>query len=281
MFKSLFKSLKFTIAFIIMLIVIIVLTVLLISFLPKKGDDGGNIQHSQIETFPETESDSTSEEPEPLTAKAPRNLTSIDSHVIPFMDEEIAENGSLKINDEMETKGGLVFHKRPVFDPAETDGNQIYYRGTYPIIGKLFVMYQEKPTIMYHTQEGYYVTSNPQFVTYEASVREVNMEPQKVTTFGYNDSYGLILTVFADDGNHLIFSLSTFDGAETVDILKNVVAKYDAFGTASFEYGLEEAVQDGQIKFKKDNGMISGVTVSFKEQVALGTIQVKELTLSK
>lgn len=170
MFKSLFKSLKFTIAFIVMLVIIIVLTVLLISFLPKKGNDGTDITASQIETFTEGTGDDESSTIESTTVvlSTPTNVSSTDEHALPLIDEEISENGSLKINDDMETKGGIIFHKLPVFDSVEAEGNVVNYRGTYPVIGKRFVMYKEKPTIMYHTSEGYFVTSNTDYVTYTA-----------------------------------------------------------------------------------------------------------------
>lgn len=207
-------------------------------------------------------------------------MKSGEEHVYPLIQEIIEEKGTLTLNPAVENTGGVVFHKKPAFDGMDAEGNVVNFRGAYDITGKIFILDNDKPYLMYVTNDGYYVTSNKSYVNYSALSQSVAQDPDKVTTYGYDSESGIILTVYAEDGNHVVFSVLSYDGATATPILDDVVAQYDAFGVAHFEFMNGHPV-DGTLAFQKGEAGVASVTVKFDEAIEVEGRSITELTLNK
>ena len=285
-----FKSKGFTIGFIILAALNLFLLIGLIYVLSGRADNSmdqfvrktteadqgtkaptGSIPDETgiTDTVPDEPTEAPTEE-----ALNQRTLTTDDPHTMPVTMELIMEKGSISI---IESSGyGVVFHKKPAFDSAETEGNLINYRGTFETDGKIYVPDDDgKPYIMYHTTDGYFVTGNASYITYKPSGRTIPENPEKVTEYFLQDRK-TTLTIFQEDGNHLIFTLYR----NGKPLLENVVAAYDAYGTARFEYLSVNGVATGDLTFSYEEGKLSLLTAVFNKEIQADGTKFSSLALS-
>ena len=283
-----FKSKGFTIGFIILCALNLFLIAGLIYVSSGRADDNmkkiTNTTAAEGETRPptgsipdETGATEAPEITESETEKASgtqRALTADDPHTMPVVLETIPEKGSLSIVESSAV--GVVFHKLPAFDSAETEGNVINYRGTFETDGKIYVPDSDgKPYLMYHTADGYYVTGNSNYVTYKPSSRTTPESPEKAAEYISSDRK-TSLTIFQEDGNHLVFTLSR----NGVPVLENVVAVYDAYGTARFEYLSADGVSTGDLTFSYEEGKLSLLTAVFPKAIETDGTKFTSVSLS-
>ena len=276
-----FKSKGFTIGFIILCALNLFLIFGLIYVSSGRADSNMN-KIVQTTEAGETQSSPTGVIPDEPTTPEPateapvvvRALTTEDPHTMPVVGELIPEQGTLSINESAAV--GVVFHKLPAFDSAETEGNLVNYRGSFQVDGKIYVTDTDgKPYLMYHTAEDYYVTSNTTYVNYTPSLRMVAENSEKVTSFASPDGKSE-LAILQEDGNHLIFSLKR--NGQT--ILDNVVAVYDAYGTARFEYLSAQGAATGDLSFSYEEGRLSLVTAVFSKEISLNGDRFNTLSLA-
>ena len=274
-----FKSKGFTAAFIVMSLIAIALAIFLGSLVFGKGKENlltaiTNTQAAVQEAdFPETSTE------EAVVSTEVRGLHRTEEHSFPVMDDEIPETGKLSIVEGGATNG-VTFHLRPMFDEASAEGNTVQTSGTYDVVSKIYIYDEETAYLMYRVADGYYVTSNPKYVSYKADVVRVLPDAKKKRVYGYDDEQNILVRVFQEDGNHLAFSVYELRGKETVPVLENIIASYDAFGTAHFEYKCGADAAEGSIVFSIDAG--SGnymITVRFDAPVTFGAKDVTELKL--
>ena len=274
-----FKSKGFTAAFIIMSLIAAALAVFLCTLVFGQGKEKLLTQFAEsnspteAEEFPETTSE------EAVVSTEVRGLHRTEDHVYPVMDDEIKESGKLTIV----TGGaanGVVFHKRPLFDDASTEGNVVHASGTFDVVSKLYIYDEETAYLMYHVADGYYVTSNPKYVSYKPDSVKVLPDAKKKRVYGYDDESGVIVRIFQEDGNHLAFSAYHLKGKVTEPVLENIIASYDAFGTAHFEYKCGDDAAEGAIVFaiNEDNGDYM-INLRFDVPVTFGGNEVTEIRL--
>ena len=166
-----------------------------------------------------------------------RALYPYQPHTYPVTGENIPERGVLEIIRSGDEGEGLVFHKKPEFDSENAPGNQIIYSGTFNITDKVYVVDNNRPYIMYHTEDDYYVTGSTTYVKYEkANEPTITPNKLKVTTYGLNEQEKIVVTVHYEDGNHVVFSVYDYVDQKQTPVLANVIAKYQDNGTAKFEY---------------------------------------------
>ena len=277
---SVFKSKGFTIGFSILAALNVFLVVALILLATGKAD---NAMDKIVHTTPASEeAQSPTGRIEDLTTpevptEAPnivRTLTKDDPHSLPVVDELIKEQGSFTINESAAV--GVVFHKLPVFDSAEAEGNIVNYRGTFTVDGKIYVTDSEgKPYLMYHTEDGYYVTGNPAYVKYTSADRTVPEDAGKVTDYVSQDGR-TEMTIHQEDGDHLIFTLKRH--GETV--FENAIAVYDHYGQARFEYMSGQGAGTGDLTFSYEEGKVTMVTVMLTREINLEGDKISTLSLS-
>lgn len=251
-----FKSKGFTITFSILSVILIALIVffcyLVFGHGAEKIMNGGQlIATVPVEdTTPDAPETTTTEEVEttpeettkPPTDLVTRPLNANDERLYPVVNEVISENGVITVIKDGDEGEGIVFHAKPQFDDANAEGNISNHEGSFNIAGKIYIMNNSKPFLLYKTEDGYYCTSSPVYVSYKASNTTVEPDAFKVGVYGENDESGIQVEVFCDDGNHVVFSIYFYDkdaGAK-VSVLENVVAEYTADGTANFEYHYED-----------------------------------------
>ena len=286
-----FKSKGFTIGFIILCAVNLLLLAGLIYVLSGRADknmdkfvhkttEAGQGTKAPTGSIPdetgvtETPTDAPTEATEDPAKKQQRTMTTDDPHTMPVVTELIAEKGSISI---IESSGyGVVFHKRPAFDSAETEGNLVNYRGTFETDGKIYVPDSDgKPYIMYHTTDGYFVTGNSNYVTYKPSGRTTPENPEKVAEYRSQDGK-TTLTIFQEDGSHLVFTLYR----NGTPVLENVIAVYDAYGTARFEFLSLNGAATGDLTFSFEEGKLSLLTAVFSKELEMDGTKFPTLALS-
>ena len=260
-----FRSKGFTITFIILSAVITALLVFFIYLVSGAGKGKleqeleeiaesqyqeaiDNSQTASSETKPTETSTETTEEPttketETETTEAIdteiRPLKPGEAHTYPLIHEIIDEAGVLTIVRPGDVGEGLVFHAQPQFDDAHSEGNVIYTSGSFDTIGKVFILDQDKPFLMYYTTEDLFVTSSPVYVSYKNRAgTTVAKDEAKVGSYGYQEDAGIVLSVFCEDGDHVAFSLYDYDRSQDklTPVLANMIGAYSADGTARFEY---------------------------------------------
>ncbi len=257
-----FRSKGFTLAFALLSILILALLAILIYLVFGKGDqalkDGYDaivheqqpqtdppVSDSEEQTEPDSEAEPStepSEEPtEPTINSAEdytlRPLYSYQPHHYPVAGENIPERGLLTITRSGDNGEGLVFHKKPAFDHESTPGNQVIYSGTFNITDKVYIIDNNRPYVMYHTEDDYYVTGSKTYVSYEiANSPTVTPSINKVTSYGMNENEGIMVTVYYEDGNNVAFTIFDTSGGGQVPVLANVIAQYQPNGSALFEY---------------------------------------------
>ena len=274
-----FKSKGFTIGFIILAALNVFLIVVLILLSTGRGDSAMDkiIRTTTTAEEPVSPTGIIDDVTSPVETEPPftaRVLTVNDPHSLPVVGELIKEQGSFTINESAAV--GVVFHKLPVFDSAEAEGNTVNYRGTFQVDGKIFVTDSDgKPYLMYHTAEGYYVTGNSNYVKYKAAAGTVPEAPEKVTDYVSQDGRSQ-LTVHLEDGSHLLFSLTR--NGET--LLENAVAVYDQYGSARFEYLTEMGASTGDLTFSYEGGTLSVLTVLFAKEIPVDGDKFSTLTLT-
>ena len=275
-----FKSKGFTIGFSILAALNVFLIVVLIIVSSGRADNAmDKITHT---TAPSNQEQSPTgkieDETEPLTpteaAVTARALTKNDPHSLPVIEEMIKEEGSFSIIESAAV--GVVFHKLPAFDSAEAEGNIVNYRGTFKVDGKIYIPDSDgKPYLMYHTEDGYYVTGNTSYVKYISSDQTIPESPEKVSDYMSQDGRSE-MTIYQEDGNHLVFTLKR--NGETV--LSNVVAVYDHYGKARFEYLAGQSAATGDLTFTYEEGKLSMVTVVLTKEINLDGDKISMLALS-
>lgn len=273
-----FKSKGFTTAFILMSLVAALLLVFFLSLVFGKGKENlvNRMASGGSGNNPAAFAQSSEEEEHSTEFRA---LFASEEHVYPVLSEEIKESGNLTVI-EGATANGVVFHKLPQFDGSDAEGNVVHTSGTYRVISKIYIPDGEIAYLMYRVEDGYYVTSNANYVSYEPDNVKVLPDSKKKKVYGSSGEAGVILRILQEDGNHLAFSVFLLDGEELEPVLENLIASYDAFGTAHFEYKCGNDASEGTLVFGIDGG--SGaykVTVNFDGPVTIGTETVKILEL--
>ena len=275
-----FRSKGFTIAFTLLSILILALLAIFIYLIFGKGssaliEEYNAIAHNQqTETEPvqppQTEPEPTETEPEPSTETTEepteptinsaedytiRPLYVYQDHKYPVVGENIPERGVLTITRSGDNGEGLVFHKKAAFDHESAPGNQIIYSGTFNITDKVYIIDNNRPYIMYRTEDDYYVTGSTTYVKYEiANATTITPKKAKVTTYGLTENEGVIVKVYYEDGNHVVFSVFDYvDGRES-PVLVNVIAEYQSDGSALFEYHYKDGRDyNGVLNFESIN----------------------------
>lgn len=274
-----FRSKGFTIAFTLLSILILALLAILIYLVFGKGSsaliEGYNaITQDQTETEPpvtDTEPVPTETEPEPTevsTTEEPteptinsaedytvRPLYVYQDHKYPVIGENIPERGVLTIIRSGDNGEGLVFHKKAAFDHESAPGNQVIYSGTFNITDKVYIIDNNRPYILYHTEDDYYVTGSTTYVKYEiANPTTVTPRKAKVTSYGLTENEGIEVKVYYEDGNHVVFSIFDYVNNEESPVLENVIAVYQDDGTARFEYHYKDGRDyGGMLNFESIN----------------------------
>ena len=274
--RYMFRSKGFTIAFIIMSMVIVGLTVFFITLV--SGGAGVAIM-SPVKPGNETASREEVPSTEEEHSKEVRPLQAMEEHEFPVLNENIKESGKLTVI-EGGAASGVTFHKEPVFDEADTPGNLVKNSGTFEVVSKRFIYDEDMPYIMYYVSDGYYVTSNPRFVSYKADSVKVLPDAKKRKYYKSEDEQEILLRIFQEDGNHVSFSMYYVEGRVEIPVLENVIASYDAFGQAHFEYKCGADRAGGTLVFgiNETNGEYT-VRLKLEEAVAFGKNEITEINL--
>ena len=263
-----FRSKGFTITFIILSVLITALLVVFIYLVSGAGkgrfekelEEIAESQYQEAmsvsgestsgsETPASTESQTESTEAPTTTEKETETTEAIDTeiralkpgepHNYPLIHEIIDEKGILTITRPGDVGEGLVFHAEPQFDDPQSEGNKVYTSGSFETIGKVFILDKDRPFLMYYTDEELFVTSSPVYVSYvNRTGNTIQKDEKKLGTYGKNEDAGIVCEVYAEDGDHVAFSLFDYDNAkdQRTPVLENVIGAYSADGTAYFEY---------------------------------------------
>ena len=261
-----FRSKGFTITFIILSVMITALLGVFIYLVSGAGKGSlekelEEIAEAQYQEALESTGDASSESTTPTeteketttaettTTKAAETTEAIDTeiralkpgepHTYPLIHEIIDEAGVLTIVRPGDVGEGLVFHVQPQFDDPHSEGNVVYTNGSFDTSGKVFILEQDKPFLMYYTVDGYFVTSSPVYVSYKSRVgTTIAKEEAKVGSYGYNEDAGIVCVVYCEDGDHVAFSLFDYDKNQDklTPVLEYIIGAYTADGTARFEY---------------------------------------------
>lgn len=295
-----FKSKGFTITFSILAVILIALIVFFCYLVFGKGAEKILTEGHLVATIPETESavpdvtttseteteEETTESTEPTKAptdKVTRPMKTDDARSYPVVNEVIPETGVITIIKSGDAGEGIVFHAKPQFDDANAEGNISNYDGSYNIAGKIYILNNGKPFLLYKTEDGYYCTSSPVYMSYAASSTTAKPDPAKVGVYGENDDQSLLVEVFSDDGNHVVFSIYNYDKAEgaKMAVLENIVAEYSAGGIANFEYHYEDGYDHtGTIAFENTDGG-KRVDITLEVPMKFLTGETSEVVLNK
>ena len=278
-----FKSKKFTVAFVLLVLLNAALAGVLIYLLAGNGNPLKPVNPSVADTS-EAEPKESEEEPsetEPVETEKPlpggiRALMERDPHTFPVVNEDIPFEGVLTIVKSGDNGEGIVFHAKPKFDSATEEGNRIYYTGDFNITAKIYIEDNGIPYLMYKTDDGFYVTSNSEYVSFKQNGSAL---PSGVTGEYRSDSSSYFITIFRDDRKHAVFSLYGYDGQNTFVILSNVVAVYDDYGNASFEYQIDVSqYATGLLRFE-DTGDRRKLTALFYEPLPLSGGDLSQVVL--
>ena len=257
-----FRSKGFTAAFISLSVVIAALLFVFIYLVSGVGrgrleKEMEKIAESQYEeavgTSSTPETSGSSESAETTTTEAPtttepsteaidteiRALKPGEPHNYPLINELIDELGVLSITKPGDSGEGLVFHALPQFDDPYSEGNVIRTAGSFDTLGKIFILDNDRPFLMYYTSDELFVTSSPAYVSYKNRVgNTIAKEAEKVGSYGYDENTGIVAVVYAEDGDHVAFSLFDYDASsdQLTPVLPNIIGAYSADGTAYFEY---------------------------------------------
>ncbi len=307
-----FRSKGFTVAFIILSIMIIGLTAVLCYLLigtdkmPGSGDiasqDPGQIyipptdplQAASLDApvssdeppAADTSSEEASASPEEAQVQEEssvlRALNSSEEHVYPVAGEEIPVSGAIAVVKPGDFGEGIVFHANPVFDDASTPGNVMQYGGGFRVSAKVYVNSGTDLSMMYKTTDGYYVTSNPNYIQFTPDAPSaINADPSKVALYGKDELEGALLQVYSDDGSHVAFTLFYYEPQNGVltPALADVIASYSSYGVGSFEYrNTDGRVYTGTICFENlPEGKI--VDLNFPGAITLSTGDRSEMVL--
>ena len=265
-----------------MALLILLLGAVLVYLLSGKGTDLPNIitlspeDRTAIESIPDTEAaglssvseeeTTPSEEPETEDIAEDmqfRALTAEEDHQYPVLNEMIGESGTLSVH----RPEGLIFHMKPQFDRLDENNNTIVNDGDFPVNGKIFILTNSGiAAMMYHTENGYYTTSDPDLVSYTASQTAVSPNRYAVGTYGASDEKGVIVQIFSEDGNHLSFSIYNEDEGTLTPALENVIAQYDAEGLGHFEFrNTDGRKYEGTIGIRQVDGV-------YQTEIRFGTV---------
>ena len=290
-----FRSKGFTTAFVILSVLIVALLGIFIYLVVGFGKSGGGQETASLpetdtviavpsseetdtttvpteteppETTPsETETEKESETAPPETEKpvdrSVRALNDTEEHLYPIVGEVIPEYGSVTVVRPGDAGEGIVFHALPQFDDAGSDGNIMRTEGSYDVKGKIFIIDNDRPYLMYETTEDLFVTSAAVYIAFTpAYEKKTEINQNHLGSYGNSENYGISASVFVDDGNHVAFSLFNYDSeANTISpVLSNVIAQYDENGKAHFEYHNSDGkIHEGTLSFR-DIGEESGFT---------------------
>ncbi len=288
--KDLFKSKGFTAGFVLLSLLIIALLTVLIYLLSGRGpgsqpvfssysgeertpeirtdpeeditDNPETVSQSETESESETETEESSSEEDnsvenselPGEQTVFRPLLPDEEPKYPVLNKVIPESGTLSVH----RPEGLIFHTLPQFDGPEDNDNIIVNDGEFPVIGKIFVLGNDgTPSMMLKTENNYFVTSDPGLVTYRASRTTFAPNSRFMGTYGSGDGKGIIVQVYAEDGNHVCFTIfNDMNGIQT-PALSNVIAEYEDAGWGNFEFKYNDGKSyDGMIEFHQAAGTI-------------------------
>ena len=215
------------------------------------------------ESETETETETEPPETEPPLDRTVRALKAEEDHLYPIVGEVSPEYGSVSIVKPGDAGEGIVFHALPQFDDAGSDGNIMRTEGAYVVKGKIFIIDNDRPYLMYQTTEDLFVTSAAVYIAFTpAYEKKTAVNPNHLGSYGNSENYGISASIYVDDGNHVAFSLFNFDSeANTISpVLANVIAQYDENGVAHFEYHNSDGkIHEGTVSFR-DIGEESGFT---------------------
>ena len=284
-----FKSKGFTIAFAILSVIIIALGVVFCTLVFGKRGEGLIIniadRSAAAESSKDIEAQSRSEEEENRHYSV-RALHENEPHVYPIVGEIIPETGLLTIVKAGSNDEGITFHAKPQFDSADAEGNVIHKTGSFEVTGKVFVLDNGGDAYPMYVADGYFVTSNKNYVSYRADATVLTPDEEKTGVYGYDGSSGIIVRIFAEDGNHVAFSIGTFTGGadsskNITPVLENLIAKYDSFGVANFEFWNQSETVNGSLVVRHAESGETTLTVRFESPVLIGGEYITEFEVKK
>ena len=301
-----FKSKGFTIAFSVLAVLIVLLSAVLgyLIFSDNASDVVDHLVPSQTtpSQTPEMTTEPTTESTEATTTPAPtettttetteppvdyslRHLEADEDHKYPVLMEDIPEKGVLTIVRPGDKEEGLVFHKLPRFDSEKASGNLVNFSGSFDIVSKIYIIENGRPFLMYKTDDGYYVTSSDYYISYKADkAPATEKDVTKVISYGYNEPYGIVVTVHHDDGNTMALSFYDYDVAKstTVPLLTDIIAEYDSEGKAHFEYhNTDGNVYEGVVSFDtpEDGYTTKQISIMLEAPLPFASGETLEITL--
>lgn len=301
-----FKSKGFTAAFIVLALMIVALLALFLYLVFGKGADQILTQGYMTGTVSEEETTTTapaSSEEETTTAETTteetttteseseteaaddsiRALRADEEHQYPVIGEDIAASGVITIIKSGDNGEGIVFHALPQFDGSDAEGNVVHYDGSYDVTGKIYILNNGVPFVMYRVSDGHYCTSSPTYMSYAPGPSTIAADENKLGYFGLTDGNGVVCEVLSDDGNHVVFTLNKFNASDGSmnPVLQNVIAVYNSIGVASFEYHFSDGkVYGGTISFESVNdGKL--VDLNFAAPIDFGLGELSEVVLHK
>ena len=105
-------------------------------------------------------------------------------------------------------------------------------------------------------------------------------DAKKRKDYKSGEEQNVILRVFQEDGNHVSFSAYYLDGRTQTPVLENVIASYDAFGQAHFEYKCGADRAGGTLVFGVDEATGEyTVRLKLEEAVPFGKNEITEINL--
>ena len=244
------------------------------------------------ETVSAEEQTSTAAASDEETAAAPadtsvRALKADEPHNYPVIGQDIPETGIITIIKSGDNGEGIVFHAAPQFDAADTPGNVVNYSGAFDITGKTYILSNGNPFLLYKTFDNYYVTSSPAYMSYVTQPdnrRTIQPDASKICDFGLSEGEEIVIRIFHEDGNHIIFTIYNYNPAsgELLPVLENVIAVYQPNGVADFEYHNADGLpHKGTIAFETVQGAEYSklVDVNFESPVSFRLGERSEVVL--
>ena len=227
----------------------------------RETDTHQTVKQTEAQTRKETEEASFAE-------TVPETLPQ-DSQDGPTVGEVIPCSGILEIIQAGDYGEGIVFHAKPQFDSQSAPGNVLRKEGTYYVDGKIYVEAEDgKPYLMYRT-EGYYVTSNPAYVSYTPDEAGKGLA-QQVWIREYANDEGQYVKVYTLDDSHVVFDTGTLTEWGEEAALKGVIGTFIGSNKAEFSYTAADGDRKtGSIAFQAvpEAEGVYQATVSFQSGV--------------
>ncbi len=304
-----FKDRKFTVAFVLLSILIVFLSAVFVYLIitdgkaliretqpaeteplptDKQDEPGPSILDDGPTGADENPTDFSENPTEDQSKNGIRSLTAEDEHDCPVVGETIPASGTLSILKPGENGAGIVLHKKPLFDSAASEGNKTVFSGDLKITGKIYILDNGIPYLMYQTEDGYYLTSNSELVKFIAdngSAADASCLGSYSSHNAGAESVAYSVTVIREDGENIVFSLYETDSSGTYAVLTNVIARYDGYGNAAFEYQDDQnAISDGLFRLEDvtySDGKNKKLTIVFYSPLMLTAGPLSQLVLEQ